>query len=133
VIEGGQKAKGTEKHVTKLSEHEHERIKHAGNVTDHAQILIQQAEAPVEHVGKATMHAENASEHAKNANEHVEGNLTHEKIQEKLAQEDSDGLNRQVLCDRVRMKRKRSRQFKNVPFSERKRMKTRCAQLLSTL
>jgi hypothetical protein len=133
VIEGGQKAKGTEKHVTKLSEHEHERIKHAGNVTDHAQILIQQAEAPVEHVGKATMHAENASEHAKNANEHVEGNLTHEKIQEKLAQKDSDGLNRQVLCDRVRKKRKRSRQFKNVPFNERKRMKTRCVQLLSTL
>ena len=125
-------ARSTEKHATKGSEREHKRINHAGIVNDHAQTLAEHVEAPVGNVGRVIKHAEKTNEHAKNANEHAKGKEEHETIQEIIPQKEGDGrIN--VLCNRTGKKRKRSRQFKNVLFYERKRIKTRCVQLLSTL
>jgi altronate dehydratase len=98
-------AKSVGKHVTI------EQTKHADNVNDRAQ---------------------DANEHAQDANEHAKEEITHEKIQQKASTKGSDAL-KQVSCGRTGKKRKRSRQFKNVPLEERKRIKAQCLQLLSTL
>lgn len=72
--------------------------------------------------------AEITIEHAKNANEHMQS----ENAQGTFAQKDKYELE-QIVNNCFSKKRKRSRQFKNVPLNERKRIKTRCIQLLSSL
>ena len=112
-------AKSVGKHVTI------EQTKHADNVNDRAQDAN-------EHAKDANERVQDANEHAQDANEHAKEEITHEKIQQKASTKGSDAL-KQVSCGRTGKKRKRSRQFKNVPLEERKRIKAQCLQLLSTL
>ena len=102
--------KCTKKHLLERSERGQERIEHA--------------EISIEY--------DKVSEHAGNAIEHVvKTEDLHENVQETFAQKDSDQL-KQIVKNCFSKKRKRSRQFKNVPFNERKKIKTRCIQLLSS-
>ena len=97
---------------TRKNENEPEGSRHG---QDHAEISIEHAEV---------------SEDAKNANEHVQIKALHENARETLARKDSDELEQNTCFSK---KRKRSKQFKNVSFNERKKIKTRCIQLLSAL
>ena len=145
-------AKNIEKHVTIISKHGNEKTKHADDVNNHEQTLSAHAKSLAEHVESANElarnanqharnaneharnaneHARNANEHARNANEHVKEKVTDEEIQKSIAQKGVDL--KQASCNSIKKKRKRSRQFKNVPLAERKRIKAQCIQLLSTL
>ena len=106
----GKNEECTKKHLLERSERGQERIEHA--------------EISIEY--------DKVSKHAGNANEHVvKREDLHENVQETFAQKDSDEL-KQIVKNCFSKKRKRSRQFKNVPFNERKKIKTRCIQLLSS-
>ena len=125
---GEENAKTSEEHVKKLPTRRQQRSQHAEIENAHAKTLLDHAGASKEHVEKVTKHAQKANEHAKNENVDTQGRI----IEEKVSKKDCEEL--KVLCsNRIRKKRKRSRQFKNVPFHERKRIKTRCIGLLSNL
>ena len=127
-----EKPKSIEKHVTIISKHGHEKTKHADDVNNPEQTVNAHAESLAEHAESANVLVRNANERARNANEHAKERLTDEEMQENITQKGSVDL-KQASCNLIKKKRKRSRRFKNMPLDERKRIKTQCIQLLSTL
>ena len=125
-------AQDANEHAKDANEHAQDANEHAKDANEHAHDANELAQDANELAQDANEHAQDANEHAQDANEHAKEERTHERIQQNASTKGSDAL-KQVSRDRTGKKRKRSRQFKNVPLEERKRIKAQCLQLLSTL
>ncbi|XP_028398534.1 uncharacterized protein LOC114522102 [Dendronephthya gigantea] len=114
-----ERAECNEEHVTSISERGNGTVEHAGKVTiEHAQKVDAGENDAQEHISEE----KNGTEGKTSTVAHEKDRIVHGKVAHDEPKRNSD----------QRTKRKRSKQFKNVPFSERKRFKTRCLQLLTS-